>query len=119
MLEFDRLSSYISAALEYAGGTHTLDDVRDGIADGRLQFWPGPNSVMVTEVVDDPRRRTLHFFLAAGTLTELEAMLPPVLEWAKSRGCTHATLLGRAGWARSFLMKIGWHPTAVMMETSL
>lgn len=118
-LEFARCSEYISAALEYAGGTHTLSDVRDMIADGRLQLWPGPHSAMVTEIRQDPQRRTLHFFLAGGSLHELQAMLPSILAWGRSHGCSTASLLGRPGWVRSFLVKEGWLPTAVLMETSL
>lgn len=119
-VEFERLRPYIEAALEYTGGSHTLDDVRAGIEDGDLQLWPGASSVIVTEVLQEPQRLTLHFFLAGGNLTELEAMYPAVVEWGKHRGCTHATMLGRAGWTRSFLTRRqGWSPTAVLMEKAL
>ncbi len=111
---------YIESALAYGDDTHTFADVQDMVAAGKAQFWPAPSSCMVTELVLDPRRKSLHFFLAAGKMSELEIMTPHILEWAKSEGCTHATLTGRRGWQRSFLSRTGWttDPT-VMMHKAL
>ena len=108
--EFAQCKDELLRALEYAGGTHTLDDVFDGIKDGRLQMWLGPHSVMVTEILQAPQCRTVHFFLAGGRMEELEAMYPAVIEWAKTEmKCDRASLAGRPGWSRSFLTKKnGW-----------
>ena len=118
-IEFDRCAGHISRALEYADGAYTLDDIRSGVEAGRLQLWPGVSSVIVTEILESPRQRTLLFFLAGGNLQELEAMLPPIFAWGRSQGCIRASLVGRAGWTRTFLARLGWKPTAVMMECSL
>ena len=118
-LNFDRYASILQDALEYTDGTHTLADVREGIDVDRLQFWPGVHSAVVTEVAQYPHQRHLHFFLAAGRLPELEAMFPVIREWGRSQGCTRATLVGRAGWTRSFLRGLGWRPTAVVMEADI
>lgn len=98
----------IEAALAYAGGTHTYDDIVDGVSRHALQLWPGIRSVMVTEIVVHPQGHSVNFFLAGGNMAELEAMTPVVLEWAKTRGCKLATLTGRQGWLRSFLTQQGW-----------
>lgn len=100
--------SYIGRALVYAGGTHTVDDVLEMIAAGTAQAWPGPRSIIVTELVEYPRCRRLHVFLAGGNRTELEAMTPLVLQWGREQGCQSATLCGRRGWARTFLVRQGW-----------
>lgn len=110
---------HIEAALSYAGGTHTFEDVAGMVDDGRLQFWPGPRSVIVTEIIEYPRCRSLHFFLAGGRLEELRLMLPPILAWGKRQGCTNATLTGRKGWTRSFLVDEGWHDSLVLMTKEL
>lgn len=110
---------HIEAALAYAGGTHTFEDVAAMIETGRLQFWPGVGSVIVTEIIEYPQRRTLHFFLAGGNLDELRAMLDPILEWGRALGCTAATLTGRKGWARSFLASEGWNHELVCMSKEL
>jgi hypothetical protein len=110
----------IEAALQYTGGTHTFDDVCVAVEAGRLQFWPGPRSVIITEILEDPQCRTLNFFLAGGSLVELEAMAPGILEWGKAQGCTRAVMLGRKGWERSFLTRTGWTlPDMVVLEKVL
>lgn len=99
----------IEAALVYAGGTHTFDDIVAGVAAGDYQFWPGPSSVVITEIVEYPRLRALNFFLAGGgNLAELEAMTPHILEWGRTQGCTRALFTGRRGWTRTFLTRTGW-----------
>lgn len=106
-------------ALEYAGGTHEMSDVADAITAGTMQFWPGVRSAIVTEVGKYPRCTVLHFFLAAGNTAELESMVPHVLAWGRTQGCTKATLAGRKGWERSFLSRTGWKTTLYHMETNL
>lgn len=111
---------YLEPALDYAGGTHLWDDIVQGIAEGRFQFWPGIRSAIITEIIEYPRQRTLHFFLAGGNQPELEVMLPGILQWGRSRGCTSASLVGRQGWTRSFLTRTeGWKPRSVVMTKEL
>jgi hypothetical protein len=110
----------INAALHYSGGTHTFSDVRDAVQAGRLKFWPGPQSVILTETIQYPRKRILNFFLAGGTLPEIKAMYPLIIEWARGEGCTGAVISGRAGWLRSFLTRTeGWESTLVVLERDL
>ena len=105
----------LQPALDLAGGTHTYEDVMAAVEAGTMQFWPGPHSAIVTQIEVTPQKKLLHFFLAGGTLPEIEAMLPPILAWGKSRGCQGATLCGRPGWQRSFLSALGWTPHGVVM----
>lgn len=112
--------SYIEAALQYAGGTHTFEDVTAGVAEGRMQFWPGVRSAIITELLESPRARTLHFFLAGGDLAELEAMEPLVIAWGKTQGCTAASMVGRKGWERTFLtQRAGWESRLAVFEKAL
>lgn len=110
----------IEAALGYAGGTHTFEDIRAAVEAGDLQYWPGVRSVIITEIIQYPQKRALNFFLAGGDLAELEAMYPLIEEWGKTRGCVVAVMTGRRGWERSFLTrKEGWKPTLVVLEKEL
>lgn len=115
----DDYRTQIEAALAYGGGSYTFDDVKQEVAENKLQFWPGPNSVIVTTIVEYPREKVLSFFLAGGDLTELEAMVPQILEWGKMQGCTRASMIGRRGWEKTFLTKTGWNKTLVVFEKSL
>lgn len=111
---------YIEAALQYAGNTHTYEDVEGMVAAGRAQFWPGPAACVITQIDHQPQHSILHFFLAAGNLAEIEAMAPGLLEWGKAQGCTRARFVGRRGWERTFLARTGWEKTdVVVMEKSL
>ena len=99
---------YIEAALEYAGGSHTFEDVVEQVAAGKLQFWPGVESAVVTGIIDEPQYRALNIFLAGGNLAELERMTPLILQWGRERGCRKAMFFGRPGWERSYLTRAGW-----------
>ena len=110
----------IEAALVYAGNEYTFEDVKREVAENKLQFWPGTTSVIITTIVNNPQEKLLHFFLAGGNMAELEAMTPLVLEWGKQQGCTRASLVGRRGWLKSFLVDTGWKDTKlVLMEKDL
>lgn len=121
-IDFGRLSGHIEAALAYTGDppTHTLEDIRDAVADGRLQMWPTENSVVFTEILQYPRKRVLNFFLAGGNLDDMKALQPIILEWGRSQGCDVATFIGRPGWSRTFLTRAdGWSPTMLVFEREL
>jgi hypothetical protein len=98
---------------------HTLADVQKAIDEGRAIFWPGVNSAIITEIIEYPQQRTLHFWLAGGNLAELEAMYPLIEAWGREQGCTAATTVGRPGWERTFLKREGWTPRAVFMMKEL
>jgi len=108
--ELARCAPYIEAALEYSGGTHTVDDVAREIIAGKLQLWPGRQSAIVTEIEVYPRMKVIHFFLAGGDLAELQEMTPKIEAWGKAHGCSRASLAGRRGWERSFLTREGYRP---------
>lgn len=112
--------SEIEAALSHAEGSHTFEDIQAAVEAGSLQYWPGPRSVIITEIQQYPRKRSLHFFLAGGVMAELEAMYPLVEHWGKLQGCTMCSMTGRKGWEKSFLTrKEGWSPLAVVFMKDL
>jgi hypothetical protein len=65
----EKCKEWIEAALEYSGGTHTIEDVEDAIRSGRMQLWPAERACAVTEIVVYPRKTVLHVFLGGGTWT--------------------------------------------------
>lgn len=119
MISLDEARPFLQKALDLGGNTHTLEDVRQGIAEGRLQYWPGVNSAIITEIIEYPQARALHFFLAGGNLAEIEAMYPAVEAWGRDQGCTVASTSGRPGWERTFLKREGWKPRTVVMTKEL
>ena len=113
--EFRRCEQWLENALDYAHGTFDIQNVFEDVMNGNAQFWPGENSAVVTQIVNYPKKKVVHFFLAGGDIKELQDMEPGIIEWAKSQGCEAITLTGRPGWTRSFLNDIGYKCTQVQM----
>jgi hypothetical protein len=107
--EIDRCQSWIEAALEYSGGTHSLSDVIEGITSGKMQLWPAPKGCIVTEIVVYPRKKMLNVFLGGGELDQLLDMHKDVIAWSKAQGCEAVTITGRFGWKKP-LKTHGWKP---------
>jgi len=119
LADFWRLRKHIEAALEYSAGTHTIDDVAEGVVKGNFQSWEGKESIIITEIVVYPRLKDLHFFLAGGDLDEISLMEPIVTAWGKSLGCTRVSLAGRKGWQKSFLKERGYEPKWAVLSKEL
>jgi len=120
MIDLGAHREQIEAALGYAGGTHTFEDICSAVEAGSLQYWPCVRSAVITEIIQYPQKRALNFFLAGGDLAELEAMYPTILQWGKDKGCTVAVMSGRKGWERTFLTRTeGWEPQLVVFEKQL
>lgn len=113
--ELDRCRKWIEPALKYSGGTHDWYDIVQGVMGGTLQLWPTENGALVTEILTYPRKRVVNVFLGGGALEELAEQHEPIIEWAKSQGCTAARLSGRDGWRREF-SKHGWKPLYQTLE---
>lgn len=119
-MEIADYRSLIESALVYAGGTHSYEDVVEAVGKGEMQFWHGPRSCIVTEIVPYPSRKVMFVLFAAGVQAELRAMTPPIERWARGEGCTLARLIGRRGWERSYLKDAGWHNAGdIVLEKEL
>lgn len=116
---WERCKPFIEAALQFAQGTHTIDDIKEAIDDRRMQFWPGQHSAVITEIQVHPRKKVLHFFLAGGKLEELSMMRPIIESWAQQIQCDMITLSGRRGWVRSFLAKSDYQERWTVMSKEL
>jgi hypothetical protein len=108
-----------SALLTYGRGEYTYADVVKMVERNEAQFWPGKESAAITQILEYPNKKVLHFFIAVGNLAEMEACTPLICEWGKEQGCTAATLTGRRGWERTFMARQGWEPTLYTLEKAL
>ena len=108
----ERVLQLLDEALAHCQGTHTLEDVRQGIAKGALQLWIGERSVAVTELVNYPQRRVLNVFLAAGEHDDMAACMPGVEAFARGVGASALMMAGRVarrtGWDRLFGFETVW-----------
>lgn len=105
----------IEAALRYADGTHTYDDIVQMVLQNRLVWWPLDNSsFMLTEVISYPRQGHYHVFLAGGDLDTIRATQSDLINAAKLAGCSKLTLGGRRGWVKA-LHQLGWTEHCTVM----
>src|SRR5262245_26704137 len=114
---FVELQDKIARALSYSNYAYDLEGLWNAIASGRFQVIYTNNAIVLMETIDYPRFRLLNFFLAAGDLEDCEFLEPIGCEWGRSRGCTRAAMLGRKGWGRSFLDRLGWRVEPVIALT--
>lgn len=119
MVAFAQMENELKSALKYSGNTHSIEDVFVGVAQGKYQFWRKGKSVGITEVVDYPRTRQLNIFLAAGNMADMQTTLPEIEEYARQQKCKSITLLGRKGWAKSFLKNEGYAAPAQLLVKDL
>ena len=91
----------LERALAHSQGTHLWEDIVEAVEEKDMFFWPGKRSAAITEVLDFPRKRCMHIFLAAGDMEELKEMEPCFVEFAKHFECDFVSLSGRARWQRS------------------
>ena len=108
----------LEKALSYSRGTHTVGDVVAQILCGAAQLWEDTDALIVTEIIETPRRKVVHFWLATGEMAPVIQLHYRVLDWAKEQGCTLATLAGRKGWAKA-LAGVGWETDMVFMGQEL
>lgn len=104
----------MSKALALAGNEHTIGDVVGEILRGEAQSWERDGAWIVTRVVDMPRVRSLHFWLASGEKAACVKLAREIIEWGRGIGCTRATLFGREGWTR-VLQNEGWRPSELVV----
>jgi hypothetical protein len=105
--ELERCRPWMEAALELSGGTHLFQDVVECVKLGSMQFWNAPKGCMVTEILDYPRKKVFHVFLAGGDLEQIKDFSDSMIFFAKANGCSAMTLAGRRGWIKA-LDDLGW-----------
>lgn len=108
----------IERALREGGNTHTIEDVLQQIEAGSAQLWVVDDALIVTEIHEAPRAKTLHFWIATGKMDPVLALHTDVMAWGKEQGCDRATLAGRRGWLRVLAGK-GWRDSLALMEAKL
>jgi len=114
--ELIRCRPWIEAALEYSGGTHDFMDVVDGVLIGRFQLWPTPRGCLVTEIVNYPKKKSLHVFLAGGELDQILDVEDSLRVFGRSQGCDSMTLAGRPGWKKALPH---WKQDFVVLSTEI
>lgn len=116
--ELERHRTRINEALAYGDDAYSFDDIAEGVLSGRFYLHSLPNSLIILEIIQYPRMKALHGFLAAGDLEEILAAVPELEKAATQLGCSHASVAGRPGWKKVY-ENLGWSQAAVVMSKRL
>lgn len=103
----DKHREAIEEALSHGGTTHSFDDVCALVVRGQVKLRTFGSSFIISEVIDFPREKHYHLWLCGGVLEEVLSMQETMNREAAAEGCTHITVHGRQGWART-LKALGW-----------
>lgn len=113
------LPELFDKALEKAGGTHTREDIAEGIKAGHYLYIGDDTCCVVLEIIQYPQVSKLHVFLAAGDLKRiLDVFLPQMIEIAREHGCVSITNISRKGFLKR-LPAYGFKPKSITFEMEL
>lgn len=102
-----RCRPWLLAALRPECGSE--ESLLADLALGRAQLWAGEAAALVTQCVDEAGGRSLHVWLAGGSLSEILKLRPGIEAWGRAHACVRVTLCGRPGWRR-VLAPLGFEP---------
>ena len=109
----DEIIRRIEKALHHGGETHTWEDVRQGLLEGKFQIFWNDFGACITEIVEAPQCRYLNCFVVAGKLPEVMELHEQVEKFALTQSCKFMTTSARKGW-QTVLPAFGWKPSRVV-----
>lgn len=119
---WERARPLIEAALGAGRGAHTFGDIQARWAAGQCDVWLADRAVAVTEIYRS-HRPTLHIWLAAGDLEEIEKLRVGIEAYATGKGFARVTtspLAQRAAaWFRATAKAAGYRPELVTFSKEL
>lgn len=110
-----RLLIKVRKALRLGGDTHTMDDLVGALKRGEMQIHHNDRAVIITEIMQAPRRRYLNFVVVAGDMDAVDQLTPEVTQWALDHGCEFARASVRLGFEQPLKAR-GWRKSQIVME---
>jgi hypothetical protein len=108
----------IERALVLGGGTHSWEDIRIGLIEGRYQIFWNKHGACITEICDAPQARYLNCFVVAGELPGVMELHEEVENHAISMGCKYMQTSARMGWQK-VLPNYGWKKARIVFVRDL
>ena len=89
--------------------TYYWEDVVKNVKEGRWYLLALPNSAMLIEFLNYPRKKVLYVLAAGGKLEEILKTESDVISIAKHRGCSSIEVRGRLGFEKVAKKYKGWN----------
>ena len=104
--ELERCKKYLLPVFEKYN-SYNWEDVVENVSQGRWFLLTLPNSALLIEFLQYPRKRVLYVLAAGGKLEEIVKAEDDVLSIAKARGCDEVEVRARIGFEKVSKEK-GW-----------
>jgi hypothetical protein len=115
----DHFQKKLARGLKECGYTHTAEDIKQAVDEGRMQSWVNNDSLVITEVLGYPQGRELNVVLVVGDIHDIMEMQPRIDAFAREHGCHQMRTTGRPGLI-NVLPHYGWKPSKkIIFERSL
>jgi len=89
--------------------TYNWEDVVENVRQGRWYLLTLPNSALLIEFLEYPRKRVLYVLAAGGKLDEILKTENDVISIAKAKGCSSIEVRGRLGFEKVAKKYDGWN----------
>ena len=100
----ERVRELLGKAIAHCQGTHTLQDVLDGVRGGQLRLWIAKDAVAVSEFIQFPQRKVLSIAWAGGSLRNMRQVQCGFEAYARGAGADAMMMVGRPTRGRARLL---------------
>ncbi len=100
-------------------GTYNWEDVVENVRQGRWYLLTLPNSALLIEFLEYPRKRVLYVLAAGGKLDEILKTENDVISIAKAKGCSSIEIRGRLGFEKVAKKYDGWNKQYTVISKEL
>ena len=100
-------------------GTYNWEDVVENVRQGRWYLLTLPNSALLIEFLEYPRKRVLYVLAAGGKLDEILKTENDVISIAKAKGCSSIEIRGRLGFEKVAKKYDGWNKLYTVISKEL
>jgi len=114
-LEGHEIVDKIKKALRLSQDTHSWEDIRRGLVEGKYQLFQNDDGVVLTEIVQAPNVKYLNCFIIAGRLPGVLKLQKVVEDHGRQHNCKFMVGTGRLGW-RKVMPLHGWTEEAVVFR---
>ena len=116
--ELKRCKKYLHPVFKKFG-TYNWEDVVENVRQGRWYLLTLPNSALLIEFLEYPRKRVLYVLAAGGKLDEILKTENDVISIAKAKGCSSIEIRGRLGFEKVAKKYDGWNKQYTVISKEL
>ena len=116
--ELKRCKKYLAPVFKKFD-TYNWSDVVENVRQGRWYLLSLPNSALLIEFLEYPRKRVLYVLAAGGKLEEIIKAESDVISIGKARDCSSIEVRGRLGFEKITKKIKGWKKQYTVISKNL